>query len=231
MSAEERSWLAADYAMGLAEGQALVDARRLIADDPRFRAEVAQWSGRLAPLLDQVEPVEPPEGLFSAIDKRIPRGANVVDFPNRVRAWKFATAAVSAIAASLAMFILVVPQTRQTQAPATESSPTPMVARIEGGGNHVVASWDGSRQLVVVPAVVDAVAAAKSHELWIIPDGDRPQSLGLMRTGPTVLPVTPRLAAILKRGASFAISVEPAGGSPTGQPTGPVIASGPLLAT
>lgn len=228
--AEDRAWLAADYAMGLAEGEALATAKRLIAEDPPFRTEVAQWSGRLLPLLERVEPVEPPEGLYPAIEKRLPRGANVVDFPSRVRPWKFATAGASALAASLALFILVEPQTRQAPAPAPAASSTPMVARIEGGGNHVVASWDGSQRLLVVPAVVDAVSAGKSHELWIIPEGDKPQSLGLMRTGPTVLPITPRLAAIMKRGASFAISLEPAGGSPTGQPTGPVIASGSLLA-
>jgi anti-sigma-K factor RskA len=66
-----------------------------------------------------------------------------------------------------------------------------------------------------------------SLELWVMPVEGAPRSLGLVRNekGDTMMTVTqsdPRV-----QGAkALAISMEPAGGSPTHQPTGPVLCSG-----
>jgi anti-sigma-K factor RskA len=66
-------------------------------------------------------------------------------------------------------------------------------------------------------------------ELWLIPAGDKPHSLGLIEPGrPVRLDVPRDLAARITTDAALAVSMEPPGGSPTGQPTGPVIASGKL---
>jgi anti-sigma-K factor RskA len=66
-------------------------------------------------------------------------------------------------------------------------------------------------------------------ELWIIPADGKPRSLGLMPAGgPSSMPVAPGHKPHLHQGATFAISREPPGGSPTGAPTGPVIASGKI---
>jgi anti-sigma-K factor RskA len=82
---------------------------------------------------------------------------------------------------------------------------------------------------MVVPASLLA-ADQRSYELWLIPPGDRPHSLGLIEPGrPVRLTVPPALVARATTDAVLAVSVEPPGGSPTGQPTGPVIASGKLI--
>jgi anti-sigma-K factor RskA len=69
--------------------------------------------------------------------------------------------------------------------------------------------------------------------MWMLPGGDeKPVSLGLITTHETQVMVVPAaLAARLDRAAGLAMSVEPAGGSPTGLPTGPVLYAGPALRT
>jgi anti-sigma-K factor RskA len=83
--------------------------------------------------------------------------------------------------------------------------------------------------LVVVPASL-LTNDPRAIELWIIPAGQsRPRSLGLIQSGePIRLDLPPDLAGAATAGATLAVSLEPPGGSPTGQPTGPVIASGKL---
>jgi anti-sigma-K factor RskA len=70
----------------------------------------------------------------------------------------------------------------------------------------------------------------RSYELWLIPTGDaRPRSLGLIQPGqPIRLDIPADLAGRITPDATLAVSLEPPGGSPTGQPTGPVIANGKL---
>jgi anti-sigma-K factor RskA len=68
-----------------------------------------------------------------------------------------------------------------------------------------------------------------SHELWVIPVGGKPHSLGTMGSGRQMhMQLADALARLLQQGATIAISVEPRGGSRTGAPTGPVVASGSL---
>ena len=80
--------------------------------------------------------------------------------------------------------------------------------------------------MLVLP-VSAVIPPDKTAELWLIPPGDKPHSLGVVDVSHPVsvtIPPTLRNAVTLK--AAMAISVEPPGGSPTGQPTGPVIAKG-----
>jgi anti-sigma-K factor RskA len=93
----------------------------------------------------------------------------------------------------------------------------------------VVASWDPVTQQLVL-AVPDMKAdPSHSHELWVIPSDGKPRSLGTMASRRQMhMQLADALAQLLQQGATIAISVEPPGGSPTGAPTGPVVASGAL---
>jgi anti-sigma-K factor RskA len=94
----------------------------------------------------------------------------------------------------------------------------------------VVASWDpASRRLVLAVAGDMPADPSHAHELWVIPEGGKPRSLGTMAAGKQMhMRLADALAQLLQQGATIAISVEPPGGSPTGAPTGPVVASGSL---
>lgn len=228
-SPEDRDLLAAEYAIGLADGEALAEARRLAERDPAFRAQVERWSSRLAPLLDEIDPIAPPARLLPAIERRLAPSGQLVDLSQRIRRWKLATGGMTALAASLALALLVEPRRLPPPAAAPIAAQAPMVAMIEGGPNRLVATWNGDKSLIVVPAVVAAADQRHSHQLWMIPRDGRPRSMGVMPAGSMRLDVEPATAKMLADGATLAVSVEPAGGSPTGLPTGPVIASGVLI--
>jgi anti-sigma-K factor RskA len=98
----------------------------------------------------------------------------------------------------------------------------------EDGPSRLVISYDRqSESLLVAPAELSGAAVTITS--FGYPALGNPRSLGIVRAGaPQRLRVPVELAAALRTNASLAVSVEPTGGSPTGQPTGPVIASGPL---
>lgn len=233
LSVADRERLSAEYALGVVEGDALAEANRLHATDPEFREDALLWSSRFATLLDDVEAVDPPSELLPAILAQLPRAKIHLGRPGDLRRWQAATAAMMALAAGLTMFIIVRPPTVVVRAPPLEGEKAerqPMVAAISGDGSRVVANWDGDGKLFVVPVEVPKAPDGRAHELWMIPNEGKPRSMGLMPEGPIVLNVARETADIFAVGATFAISIEPQGGSPTGQPTGPVIASGKLIA-
>jgi anti-sigma-K factor RskA len=75
------------------------------------------------------------------------------------------------------------------------------------------------------------VPAGSDYQLWMLPGGGaNPVSLGLISgVADTLLALSPAALAVLAQTMTLAISLEPAGGSPSGQPTGPVIFTAPLL--
>jgi anti-sigma-K factor RskA len=80
----------------------------------------------------------------------------------------------------------------------------------------------------VVPAAF-AADATRVPELWLIPADGKPRALGLLRADSAVTIVIPAaLRPHASANATLAVSLEPPGGSPTGAPTGPVVATGKL---
>jgi anti-sigma-K factor RskA len=225
---DDRRDLAAEFALGLLAGDELEAARRLVANDPDFRAEVNGWTARLSPLLDEVEPSEPPRRLWPAIAAATGGATdNVLALERRVNLWRGLSVGMTALAASLAVVLLQPAPQAPVRSPAA-----PMVAMVsdEGKTMTVVANWDpDDRQLVLAMAGDMPEDPGKTHELWVIPQGGAPRSLGTMAHKPmSRMELAETLADLLSQGATIAISVEPPGGSPTGAPTGPVIASGTL---
>ncbi|HEX7440087.1 MAG TPA: anti-sigma factor, partial [Caldimonas sp.] len=65
----------------------------------------------------------------------------------------------------------------------------------------------------------------RALELWALPAAGAPRSLGLISAqGASVV----QRSRVLKDTVALAVSLEPAGGSPTGAPTGPVLFVGRL---
>ncbi|TMJ13809.1 MAG: anti-sigma factor [Alphaproteobacteria bacterium] len=229
---DDLDMLAAEYALGLLEGEERAEAHALFESDESFRRRVGAWTGRLAPLLDEAEPQAPPAELWSKIERRIappPAASNVVVLRRKLSLWRGYAAAATALAASLALFLVTRPE------PAPPRAEAPMVAMMEaaGSGAKLVATYDAaSRSLVVAPAAGITRVAGHSHELWAIPADGKPRPMGIVRPGaPQRMDVPPEMAPAFAGGVTLALSVEPEGGSPTGQPTGPVIASGRLART
>jgi anti-sigma-K factor RskA len=94
---------------------------------------------------------------------------------------------------------------------------TSVLLRIDPAGNE-------RRALVSVAVVRPAqLTAAQALELWAIAPGAAPRSLGLL---PSAQSAAFRARGTVNVNDTLAISIEPAGGSTTGAPTGPVILQG-----
>jgi anti-sigma-K factor RskA len=237
---DEWQELAGEYALGLLEGDELARAGALFADDSEFRAEVGRWRGWLAPLLDEIGPVSPRDEVWRAIEARLsadaPAGGNVYQLRRRVDVWRGVAAAATALAASLAVVLVTRPDQVappvQTPAPAPAPAPAPLVAMLGGEdpAARLLATWNpAERRLVIAASDALTIGEDRARELWVIPADGTPRSLGVLRgTAREQLAPGADVSAHLQRGATLAISVEPAGGSPTGLPTGPVVVSGPL---
>lgn len=229
--------LAAEYALRLPEGEDRLRAERLMSSDREFVAEVARWRGRLEPLVDELDPAVPPPDLWKRIERAIGGGGdNVVTLRRQVTTWRAATAAISALAASLAV-VLLIPRQAIAPTPPAEVRPAsaPMVAMLDDNSKEMkaVATWDPAASQLVLAVVGDMPAdPLHSHELWVIPSDGKPRSLGTMPASKQAhMELADALAGLLQQGATIAISVEPPGGSPRGSPTGPVVASGALTRT
>ena len=223
--------LAAEHALRLLHADDGRAAARLEASDSGFAAEVARWRGRLSPLLGEIPDVRPPDSLWRRIEQATAPRDNVVVLRRSVARWRAAAAGMAALAASLGIIML---QPRTAPAPVVIQKPAqaPLVAMLGDSDKQmkVVASWDPvGRQLVLAVAGDMPPDPAHAHELWVIPAGGKPKSLGTMPSSKQMhMKLADALADLLQQGATIAISAEPPGGSPTGQPTGPVLVSGSL---
>jgi anti-sigma-K factor RskA len=233
----EEDMLAAEFALGVLEGPERAEAEARIERDPGFVAEVEEWRVRLAPMLAAAGE-SPPDHVWHGINARL--AAND-DAPasgaaeKALRRWRAIGIGASALAASLALVLVVrtpAEQALPTQPPpiAAAAAPTPMVATLQaedGTSTIVTISMAGPDRLMITP--VRMPEDRRVPELWIIPEDGKPRSLGVMPAGgPSSMAVAAGHKPHLHQGATFAISREPQGGSPTGAPTGPVIASGKI---
>jgi anti-sigma-K factor RskA len=223
MDSDDNTPVAGEYVLGLlgaAERRAF-EAR--MARDPRLRAEVEYWERRLGPLASEVKPIDPPPRVWANIEAAIAPSAGRTGLWQNLPFWRWATAGAAALAAACLVALL---HTVRVPAP----NP-PLIAKLEASGGQAsfVATVDaGDAGLTIVPAAA-APVSERALELWLIAPGEKPQSLGLIEAGRAVHIALPaRLIGGIAAQATLAVSLEPPGGSPTGQPTGPVIASGKL---
>lgn len=214
---EDPDLAAAEYAIGMLDGAEFDAARARAAADPGFGRAVEAWNGRLAPLARLAPEAPPPSDLWDRIAAST-SSAKVVAFPasrRTLRFWQGGTAAALAIAAGLAAFTIVRPEPHQ---------PAVAVLTPSNGPAVLLAYAMPNGDLMVQPmAALAQVPAGRDMELWALPKGaPRPHSMG-------VLPASGRdMGAMPPPGTRIMVSLEPAGGSPTGQPTGPMVYSGML---
>ena len=105
------------------------------------------------------------------------------------------------------------------------------VLQREAGAPAFLLTVDIGTKMLTVRRVAATPEPGKSHQLWLVSDKfPAPVSLGVMGPGPFAGP-----AALTSYGqdtinsATYAVSLEPEGGSPTGSPTGPLLFTGKLI--
>jgi anti-sigma-K factor RskA len=223
--------LAAEYVLRLIEGEELMAARRRVTEDSAFAAEVEWWEERLAPLLDEfVNEVPSPELWQRILDRIEQPGGEIVTLKRKLARWR-STAAITALAA-MVLLGLQLRADPPLPAPAPQVQVAPLLLASLAGEEApealTVAYRPDTRELVITPARIQA-PASRARQLWLIPAGGQPISLGLVASeGVQRRQVTSEVGTNFVSGATIAVSDEPTGGSPTGQPTGAVLASGSL---
>jgi anti-sigma-K factor RskA len=224
---EDIDMLAAEYALGTlpADERAAVEQR--VRTDASLAAAIEAWEQRLGPLAETVPPREVPAGVWEKIEGRISGSqGNVISLQRRLSRWRAGAIAASALAASLAILVGV----RELTSPAPDKMLVAVLQKDPQSPAFLVSVDLDKRQLTIRP-VAAKPQEGKSYELWLVHDDLKtPRSLGVVGDKPvTVGPTLTSYAPGVIKDATLAISLEPQGGSPTGQPTGPVLWSGKLL--
>jgi len=218
---EELSALAGEYVLGLLDAADAREIEQAMATNSALASAVTFWQERLDPLCALAPPADPPPATWDRINAKIAAGErHIPRLPrwwNDPAPWRWATAGLAAAAAVMLLVVARPPTGPHYVALLSAPSQQTPGFLVMGGHTEIVAR-----------AVSGAVPPkGRAFELWAIyPNVSRPQALGVIPVN-GVLRVKDFPTEILG-GASFAVSVEPPGGSPTGQPTGPVVFIGKL---
>ncbi len=202
----EREALAAEYVLGTLPLAERLTVEAMIESDAGFATLVEDWQIRLAPLNDDFDEVPPPRELLGRIEARL--------FPKAERrrgaGWFWGALAGIAVVAVIGVALMV-----------TLSPPAPLTATLTGENQAlmIAASYDErAQQLTVHRSAGPEAEPGKDYELWIIPEGQAPISIGIVREAALTIPLQ-----ALPKGSTLAITLETEGGSPTGAPQGPLL--------
>ncbi|MER9524637.1 anti-sigma factor [Mesorhizobium sp. M0292] len=221
--------LAAEYVLGVLPADERQIASGRIDAETGFARLVDSWEVNLSPIAAAYAEVEPPATVKPTIDRRLFSSTAASMTAPSGSLWSSLAFWRGLTAAALAALVLyvAVPYVRSPVVVPQERLVASLAA--EGSDVKYLVVYDASRRDVGLSLVSGERAAGKDFELWMIEGKNAPVSMGVIPAGQvTHIPVTPAVQQKLAQGAVLAVSVEPTGGSTTGQPTGPVVAAGDL---
>ena len=213
--------LAAEYVLGVLDGEQRAIASGRIESDLAFAMLVDRWAARLEPMNEAYVPMPVAPALKAALDKRLFGQAAQQGLWTGVAFWR-ALALGSLAALAVAVWPQLQPSPEKPQA-------APIVASLQADSGEVrfLALYQPGSDEIRISRVKAEKAAGRDFELWLVDDGAKPVSMGVLpESGETTVKLRPEIAAKISAGDAFAVSDEPQGGSPTGEATGPVIAVG-----
>ncbi|MEO5759855.1 MAG: anti-sigma factor [Mesorhizobium sp.] len=221
--------LAAEYVLGVLSADERQIASRRIDGEAVFARMVDGWEVHLSPMAAAYPEVVPPATVKTAVDRRLFSTTAATPAQSRAGLWSslaFWRGLTAAAVAALAIYIAVPYVNKPVEQPQAR-----LVASLAADGSDVkyLAVYDAAHHEVGLSHVSGERASGKDFELWMIEGKNPPVSMGVIPAGATThLTISPAVQEKLAQGAVLAVSLEPAGGSPTGQPTGPVVAAGDL---
>jgi len=215
--------LAAEYVLGTLRGPARRRFERWRTNTPHVDQRCRYWEEHLMHVAKGLKPVQPPAYVWSAIRKRL----NLT--PDRSpRRW----ARNLALAASIVLVAGLAGLLYWRSLPSVRPTATSTIAAKSGGEIWQVEVFGTTNRLVVHAAKLPAHPAGRDYELWALPKKGNPVSLGVLPTeGTSTRALTAIQKAALASSSRVAVSIEPPGGSPTGQPTGDIVFVAPLRAS
>jgi anti-sigma-K factor RskA len=222
-----RNALVAEYVLGLLDAGEHARVEALIAADAALQRERDFWIAHFAALNEDFAEVPAPPHLLGVIEARAfgtaPKPRRLSGLWDNLAVWRSVTAGALAVA------VIAVGVNVLQPAPTPSALANQLVAALEEEGSSVkfVALYDGSTGMVRLTALAGSVAPDKDFELWAIQGDGKPQSMGVIPANArSEVGMSPQIAAGWGEGSVLAITLEPKGGSPSGAPTGPIVAKG-----
>ena len=241
---------AGEYVLGVLDADAHRSAQARVVADPGFAALVDAWSERFSAWLLGAPEVTPGAHVWPRIRSRLgwsPVAAARPGVWNSVAFWRGATLLATAASVAAIMIGLQSPGPVAPPAPAVVAQPAPVVvqpapvaeeaaarpvtvlARDDGSTGWIASVDVATGKVLMVPVPSPADVKGRVNELWLIPDGQAPLSLGFIsneKAHSVAMPVAVRQA--LAVGGTLAITLEPEQGMPHAAPTGPIVAKGSI---
>lgn len=217
--------LAAEYVLGVLTADERSRFAARLETEPALNDRVRFWTEQLAPVADEVEPVTPPQAAFAGIEGRLfPAQQPATGWWSNLPLWRgLAIVSIAGLVAA-GLYLANLP-----------GLPDPdgrtYVAQISGDADAVqlVAYIDADRRTLTLSRTEGTPAQGRDFELWLIEGDNNPVSLGVLPAGNVTTLAVPDSVREILTGAVLAVSDEPLGGSPTGQPTGAVLATGAIV--
>jgi anti-sigma-K factor RskA len=219
--------LAGEFVLGVLDTTQHRAAQARVESDRAFAQRVAEWERRLGPWLADIEPVEAPPQVWSRVCARLGwnEGARTPSgFWQSLGFWRAATVLSTVVAVAAIAWTLQI-----ARSPESGAKPVIPLAHDDGtpGWLASVDSSHGTVLMVPVPSAPDS--RGRVTELWLIPAGKAPRSLGLVSINKSYTVTVPEdVRAALVAGSVLAVTLEPATGVPHAAPSGPIIAKGAI---
>lgn len=233
LSPDNLSHLADEYVLGLLSEAEMAEVENEIERNSALANAVAEARERFLPLDTNIDPAAVSPVLWNAIATRLPEQAmtaepSIASVSPRVpmagndnarTGWR--ATAISAIAASLMLAVGLV------WSMARVAEPLVVAVLLNEAGEVQAVVEDFGNDTASIRLLTDFnVPADRTMQVWTLPSREMgPMSLGLLedahsaRLSGSTLP-KPQDAQL------YEITLEQAGGSPTGRPTGPILAKG-----
>lgn len=235
--------IASQYALGVLRGGARRRLERLAQEEPAVRAAIHRWQARLAGVAELQAAAVPVDKVWCGIEERLgwkaaearsPAATAGAAGPDAAASWwqRLWSAPVfwRGAAAAMALVAVLAIGIGMHLAQQREAAPAEVIAVLndERGQPAMLVSWDaGQRSLLVRRLDHLRLSEQQVLQLWALPEGGTPQSLGLIgRVRQARLALAQRPSAM----PALAVSIEPAGGSTNADgPSGPVVFKGPVI--
>ena len=220
--------LCAEYILGTLKGAARRRFEQLIRQRANWAQALVWWESHMHLLADTVPSITPPNTVWKNIQTRL-FDQKTAKNNGWWKSWAFLSTALAASFATL--LVIQTPQLTDDSMPAAVA----LLATENAQAGWLLNETKKSATEVEIKAISLASLELKpdnAFELWLLPaDKSKPISLGLLpQQGSATVKVPVNVIPLIAAGA-LAVSLEPLGGSPTGQPTGAVLYQGKMTQT
>lgn len=232
--------IAGEYVLGTLSHQERLDFEKRLKTDIELQHAVADWEQRLAPFNDDFSSLEtkPRDEVWQTIEARLDgaqpedetaASLNVITFDTMRKSrnrWRGLALAAMALAASF-VGLQALGLMPAFLSPPSMTQNYVAVLTPQGEAPGFLIRVDVGQKRLFVQRIAGRAPTGKDYELWLVGADGAPQSLAVV--GRERVKDVGYQTSGSQGSLSFAISLEPEGGSPTGKVTGPIVYSGRLL--